>query len=593
MRTTWWLAVVMGCGGHPLGPPPSPTPTPAKSASLGADERLLAEVAALRRLAVRAPVPVVRVGGAEWPERYGALARSETKRHPHHLDVLLAFDRLDALFSGAGAMVPALEEAGSLFRSDAVAGFHDHGTVYLRVADEPDAALETATLVHEMVHALRAQAFAEPEGLSPDRRLALQALQEGDATLVAASYARRTSGAHTAIVPAMLGMATALADVRTEDRLAYGAGTAFAATLAYVGGTALLDEAHREPPASSEQILHPAAYLAGEQPVRVATPLLPEDYALLVAQEAGELGVRQALERCVPAALVPEAAAGWGGDTFAVGRRADGQTILLWSTAWDSPQDADQFAGVLAEHRACRRPFELGPERWMGAGFEFRAERERVVVVRGLDDDGDAQRALDRMLRQPLEHRTPHARVDKARLALAQAPDTQPTPLLIDGRYEDPWAGVGAAIPAGAVVHLPSDELGRAWRIMIVPQRDDRAEWAAMVLFFAAPPDDEMRSLVARSLARAASADLGEPGEARVVASSLGPASVRAWPITTPESEGALRVLLLDACRGEGTLVVGVVDRPSTHDAADAWLETLARRPPTSPSACDFIDPLP
>jgi hypothetical protein len=43
-----------------------------------------------------------------------------------------------------------------------------------------------------------------------------------------------------------------------------------------------------------------------------------------------------------------DAAPGWGGDRYALIEKGEGR-LLCWSTRWDSPEDADEFAAALSD----------------------------------------------------------------------------------------------------------------------------------------------------------------------------------------------------------------------------------------------------
>jgi hypothetical protein len=75
------------------------------------------------------------------------------------------------------------------------------------------------------------------------------------------------------------------------------------------------------------------------------------------------------------------AAAGWGGDRWELWVRGS-STSILWSTVWDSPEDAREFAEALP-----------------GDGsLSWRREGDRVAVVGGATGKKTG-RLLDRMLR--------------------------------------------------------------------------------------------------------------------------------------------------------------------------------------------------
>jgi hypothetical protein len=59
----------------------------------------------------------------------------------------------------------------------------------------------------------------------------------------------------------------------------------------------------------------------------------------------------------VPEDIAVEAAAGWGGDRYAVyWNEESDQVALLWDLVWDEPEDVEGFAGVFAGFAAARDP---------------------------------------------------------------------------------------------------------------------------------------------------------------------------------------------------------------------------------------------
>ncbi len=133
----------------------------------------------------------------------------------------------------------------------------------------------------------------------------------------------------------------------------YQQGLAFVSTLAGSGGWPAVDRAYGRLPDSTEQILHPEKYLAGEKPVAV-----PLDGAALAkamgagwtstpADTLGEFQLSTWLrENGVPALDAQAAAAGWGGDRIEYLRGPNGAYALALLTRWDTPKDASEFAAA-------------------------------------------------------------------------------------------------------------------------------------------------------------------------------------------------------------------------------------------------------
>ncbi|MFV1995074.1 MAG: hypothetical protein ACC661_06530 [Verrucomicrobiales bacterium] len=246
--------------------------------------------------------------------------------------------------------------------------------------EEPN---ERALLIYELASALADQHFdlaslpgPGGEGLArnSDLELARLALAGGDASLLAARYniefgsplvavdnRHGESGALRSLA-GNLGQRLSPTDYFARAILFAGsAGRLFAFALYEQGGFADLDEAHRAPPSSSAEILHPELYRSGgATPERfhweqeaVALP----GRKLLWSDVAGELGIRVLLERHLgQGEVAADAARGWVGDRYLVfgKREPGGKTELYWASAWSSEAEADEFVEVLGRALAAR-----------------------------------------------------------------------------------------------------------------------------------------------------------------------------------------------------------------------------------------------
>jgi hypothetical protein len=125
----------------------------------------------------------------------------------------------------------------------------------------------------------------------------------------------------------------------------------FVQGLQAAGGWQAVNDAFGKPPASTEQVLHPDKYAAGEGPVAVD---LPDDLAAKMGpgwsvgleDTFGEFQLRVWLDQAGAASPVSSsvAAAGWGGDRVALLDGPDGSWAIALSTAWDTAADAREFA---------------------------------------------------------------------------------------------------------------------------------------------------------------------------------------------------------------------------------------------------------
>ncbi len=269
--------------------------------------------------------------------------------------------------------------------SSQVAGFYDPDGKYLAVVDLPRGGVGKAekaegddmVLVHELTHALQDQhfdlhRFEDPDPLS-DGGTAKTALVEGDATLAMIDASMRASfeampGTDKALAvmtrdpetlvadspdfPGAKEMSDAPAWIRDTLTFSYFQGLAFCVSARRRGGQALLDYAFlTDPPRSTEQILHPEKWhTRRDDPIVLHFPDLAAElpgYRKAAEGELGELGLRILFRQDLKSREQADtAAAGWGGDRFAVYEK-DGGRLIVWLTEWDSEADAGEFRSAL------------------------------------------------------------------------------------------------------------------------------------------------------------------------------------------------------------------------------------------------------
>ena len=138
----------------------------------------------------------------------------------------------------------------------------------------------------------------------------------------------------------------------------YDYGYAFVDYLYARGNWAAVNAAYANLPQSTEHILHPELYVAGEAPVEVALPsldhLLGEAWRLLDDNVLGEwttfliLGYGADVAAQLDDETAALASAGWGGDHYQVYHEAEsGGTLLVARWSWDSLRDAEEFDEAL------------------------------------------------------------------------------------------------------------------------------------------------------------------------------------------------------------------------------------------------------
>jgi hypothetical protein len=224
------------------------------------------------------------------------------------------------------------------------------------------------TLAHESVHILQYVNFeiAKPE--THDAEQALNALIEGDADLSADMLLEEEGfkpPEKEPFKPETLGYREALILVKLFP---YQYGEHFAKFLYEHGGWSLLDEAYRNPPSSTEQVIHPEKYLKGEGFEKPELPAFKrEGWRLLGENRLGEYFIYVLLARWVGYEVAEKASQGWNGDRAAY-YTADGRFLLLWATMWDSKRDAEEFRQATVEMVNAAGGVEIAENVWKVEG---------------------------------------------------------------------------------------------------------------------------------------------------------------------------------------------------------------------------------
>ena len=248
---------------------------------------------------------------------------------------------------------------------DQVLGYYDDDRKEMTVVQRGGAfgPLERVTLAHETTHALQDQHFdldtLDQEDLTNgDRSLARTALVEGDASLLTQQWALGNLTLEELLAITKSALDPAQTDVLARvPRLVsrqlefpYAEGLTFATDLYGRGGWAAVDAAYKEPPDSTEQVLHPEKYVAREAPIDVAATVRPKDlgkgWKRAWVDTMGELAMSVWLEPTAGIATAQAVAAGWGGDRVVMLEGPDDTWLIDWPTAWDTPADADAFAAA-------------------------------------------------------------------------------------------------------------------------------------------------------------------------------------------------------------------------------------------------------
>jgi hypothetical protein len=291
-----------------------------------------------------------------------------------------------------------------------VAGLYDDETKHMYVVTQSGeiGAAEKFTYAHEYDHALQDQAFVLRDVIGEatdesDRTMARASVVEGDATLLMTLWAQRhlsqselSEVAGAGLTPEQQAVLDRMPPILKDPlQFPYLGGLNLTAGAWGQGGFPAVDNLFRDPPDSTEQVLHPDKLAADEAPVDVAFPddlatRLGDGWEVSLQDTFGELLLEIVL-RDAGATGTADAAAGWGGDRVALIEGPDGEVAVVLDTAWDTEQDADQFADALAATVAelesmGRSPSVLrpAPDRVVLVSAESPETMGRVANVLGL-----------------------------------------------------------------------------------------------------------------------------------------------------------------------------------------------------------------
>ncbi|PYP48622.1 MAG: hypothetical protein DMD42_00655 [Gemmatimonadetes bacterium] len=264
--------------------------------------------------------------------------------------------------------------------TEQVAGYFDPDSNALYIPTDIDPSQARLVISHELVHALQHQ-YLNLDSLvelkrQNDRRSAAQAILEGQATLAQILVLMPEQKIES--LPNFWDLRSALGGQQDQMKVFGSAPLWLRESLIfpYLGGAEFVRWFDREYPGkqpygvlmpiSTEQILHPARYVAGDRPDALAFES-PERDTVRYEDGLGEFEVRLLLEQHLgdddTAALL---ASGWDGDRYQVLGRgsAAGTEALVWYTLWDDKAAATRFRKGLERAWAKRRPGGRGVRRW-------------------------------------------------------------------------------------------------------------------------------------------------------------------------------------------------------------------------------------
>jgi hypothetical protein len=372
--------------------------------------RAMHTASALRELQFKGEVGMSELSGWEYGTRASEMAH------------VLGGDDLRALglLAGAGGVLPEgtnLESLAASFAAISAGATYSPLDKQVLIVDKFK---DDSLLTHEFTHALQDQHFDLMKLLivrpyNFDRTESLFAVIEGDAMNVQRRSEQGEAYGRRSLEDIMKQERERFGDYRREVGaffpplltetfiFRYREGARFVEAVRRSRGERGVDALFQRPPLSTEQILHPEKYEAGEAPREVR--LNEEAFAAsgwqnVTSTPFGEVGVRGLLMAGVSERDATRAAAGWGGDRAFLFESASHAPLFVWKTVWDKPLDAEEFFNSYnsVRERAGARGGEssttadVGQVIWRESGRTTIVRRagDSVIIVRGAEADVNA-----------------------------------------------------------------------------------------------------------------------------------------------------------------------------------------------------------
>lgn len=520
-----------------------------------------------------------------------------------------------SVYAAFGFDVPSARKgtsAGQVMHEQVVA-FYDPTTHSVHVrkggggfGGSPD---EVKGLVaHELGHSLQHQHFNVPkvEDMTDlDQRLASMALIEGDAMLTMIAYiadendvrlnralAAATNAANqpdTVRYAQGTGGSDALMRspglMRERVMFPYMQGMAFLSQVHRAGGFPLVNQVYASPPATTEQVLHPEKYVAGEQAIPVEFPGVPPGWKVALDGRMGELQTRVILDNCTSHDRALRASSGWGGDRFMLIERQG--LALMWLTEWDTEEDAGEFEVAAKELVRCWASKPGGTlASGVGPGELIQRSGSSVALIRGMSAE-EREKLAPAMLALKFTRPPPTPRLGAIQLPrIPVEPKTQPAYLSQTG-YVNQRLGISLPAPPGysasledGQLHLERQQQPVSSMHMALSEREVTPR-ALNRLY------DEFEDAILKEIGRGMTLSVEGNG---YYTTPLGNAVMRTWVVNGTSVR--MRVVLLPICNSSASVMFSNVwVEPSGLQMADWWLGGL--RPLTSgkPPACATLDP--
>ena len=392
----------------PIAPAPSPAGAPSNPEFLRAADEVLAQMSQILGLPVKQPLKKSLRSKQEIRAYLIREEKEDKDDAQHYADdkALEDFGFIPKNFPFDSFMIDVL--------TGQIAGLYDPKAKEFYIAEWIPAHEQRDVMAHELTHALEDQNFHIEAWLkaarpNDDAELARDAVLEGSATAAMADYVLQGLGKNVWELPE-IDPELLLGDTRTSPKFSNAPRFIRDALLfPYVAGLNFTKAALREkrwhglaelfdnPPASSQQILHPELYRRGVKPANVTLPdaakMLGQGWKRLDENTLGEFGVKEVLLQFLGAERAEGLAPAWVGDRYALfEHKTTKKLVLVFRLQLATPEDAARFAGQYSEaiekkhsqrRNLFRRPNYFSFDTADGGVFLRCAEAECVTLEGG------------------------------------------------------------------------------------------------------------------------------------------------------------------------------------------------------------------
>jgi hypothetical protein len=261
-------------------------------------------------------------------------------------------------------------ESGDLLAEQAAA-FYDYKKKRLFVLDSTKADNEQLiALAHELGHALADQQHPLRKFINDadgdEQSTARQSVIEGQATWLSWAYLSKKSGGRGEVPRSLLDRLAEGAGASGDDfpvftqaplyireslTFPYTEGMRFQDAVFRELGAAAFDRVFRDPPRSTQHIMHPETYLEGRMPAKPAVPRLEAavgkeagHFRVLADGDVGEFDYGVLLRQYIGETEGRQAATHWRGGVYRLYEHKQAKyPVLAHSSEWDSPEAARTF----------------------------------------------------------------------------------------------------------------------------------------------------------------------------------------------------------------------------------------------------------